>query len=250
MKGSVVCFAGLFLFVAGCLLPVVALADNCMECHHKQGVKAKELSAGPIRTIVDGKERTITLDRVFKYHGDRCPGAIIAYRATQYGIEILFPGEIPERDDLLIVSRTPAGGVRDFIDFFMKGDNPLQKTPVPVGMEKAREGFAFTITRKSTCETVEVQLNQALFPEDFFSLKKKVQEKTITPDQWKRFHGHMKNMVLGFSGKPATEMFGKPRPYKIMTWGTIGPGEQDRNVQKMRQKEKMLQSSQKKAPRE
>jgi len=45
-------------------------------------------------------------------------------------------------------------------------------------------------------------------------------------------------------------MFGKPRPYKIMTWGTIGPGEQDRNVQKMRQKEKMLQSSQKKAPRE
>jgi hypothetical protein len=219
-----------------------------MECHHKQGVKARELSARPIRMIVDGNERIITLDKVFKYHGDQCPGAIIAYRAAQYGIELLFPNEIPERNDLLIVSRTPAGGVRDFIDFLMKADNPLQKAPVPVGMEKARDGFAFSVTRKSTCETVEVQLDQALFPEDFFSLKKKVQEKSITEDQWKRFHAHMKNMVVGFSARPAEEMFGKPRPYKMMLWGTIGPGEQDRNVQKMRQKEKMLQSSRKQTP--
>ncbi len=248
MKRGMVCFTGLVLLAAACLLPVAVMADNCMECHHKQGVKAKELSARPIITKVDGKERIITLDRVFKYHGDQCPGAIIAYRAAQYGIELLFPNEIPERNDLLIVSRTPAGGVRDCIDFLMKGDNPLQKTAVPLGMEKARDGFVFAITRKSTCETVEVQLDQALFPEDFFSLKKKVQEKTITRDQWKRFHGHMKNMVLGFSSKPAEEMFGKPRPYKTITWGTIGPGEQDGNVQKMRQKERMLQSSRKKTP--
>ncbi len=245
MRKNMISFVGVLLFVAGCLSPVVTLADNCMECHHKQGVKARELSARPIRTIVDGKERIITLDRVFKYHGDRCPGAIIAYRAAQYGIDLLFPNEVPERNDLLIVSRTPAGGVRDFLDFLMKGDNPPQKTPVPVGMEKARDGFAFTITRKSTCETVDLQLDQTLFPADFFSLKKQVQEKTITRDQWKRFHGHIKNMVLGFSARPAEEMFGRPRPYKTMTWGTINPGEQDRNVQKMRQREKAPQKSQK-----
>lgn len=239
MKRGAVCFTGLLLFAAACLSPAVTLADNCMECHQKQAVKERKLSAKPIRTMVDGNERIITLEGAFKYHGDQCPGTIIAYRAAQYGIELLFPNEIPERDDLLVVSRTPAGGVRDFIDFLMKGDNPLQKTPVPVGMEKSRDGFFFTITRKSTCETVDVRLDQALFPDDFFPLKKKKQEKTITEDEWKRLHAHIKGIILGFSAKPAEELFGRPEPYKTIIWGTIKPGELDRNIRQTKQKEKV-----------
>lgn len=239
---------GLFLIAAGCLFPIVTLADGCMGCHQSRGVKVRKLPVMPVKMTVDGNQRIVTLDGVFKYHGDECPGVIIAYRAAQYGIKLLFRDEVPERNDLLIFSRTPAGGVRDCIDFLMKGDNPPRKTAVPAGMVKTRDGFAFAITRKSTCETVEVRLNQALFPADFFALKKKAQGKTITEDEWKRLHGHMKYMILGFSSRPAEEMFGKPEPYKTIMWGSIKPGEQDKNIQRMKQKEKAPQVSRKKTP--
>lgn len=235
MRRKMICCVGFTVFVAVCVLPAVVLAGNCLECHQKHGVTIRIPSVPPIKIMADGKEENITLDRVFRFHGDECPGAAIAYRAVQYGINLLYRNEIPERDDLLVVSRTPAGGVKDCIDFILKGDKPSEKALFPMGMEKSRDGFSFTVVRKSTCETVEVKLNKELFPVDFFPLKKKEQAKTITEDEWKRFHAHMKGMILGFSAKPAEEMFGRPEPYKTIIWGTIKPGELDKNMRKMKQ---------------
>lgn len=235
VRRKTICFVGFIVLAAVCVIPAVVLAGNCLECHQKHGVTIKMPHVPPIKIMVDGKEQDITLGRVFQFHGDECPGAIIAYRGVQYGINLLYRNEIPERDDLLVISRTPAGGAKDCIDFLMKGDKPSEKALPPIGMEKSRDGFVFTVMRKSTCETVEVRLNKALFPIDFFPLKKKEQEKTITEDEWKRFHAHMKGMILGFSAKPAEEMFGRPEPYKTIIWGTLKPGELDRNIRKMKQ---------------
>jgi hypothetical protein len=242
MRRIMVCVLGFFVFAAISMLPAGVLAGNCLECHGKQGVTIKPPVVAPIKMMVDGKERTITLDGVFRFHGDVCPGATIAYRGVQYGIRLLYGNEIPDRNDLVVVSRTPAAGVKDFLDFFMKGDKPSMRTLPPPGMQMSRDGFIFTVMRRSTCEAVELPLNHAFFPPEFFSLRKKNQENTITEDERGRFHACMKNIVRASFLTPAEEMFGKPKPYKIIVWGTVGSGELDRNVRAMKQKGKVAQS--------
>jgi formylmethanofuran dehydrogenase subunit E len=231
-------FGVLVLFAVSMMSPAYVLAGDCMACHQKHGVEIRTPSVSPIKLKVDGKEQMITLDRAFAFHGHECPGMTIAYRAVQYGIELLFPGETPDRDDLLITSRTSAAGVKDFIDLVMKGDDPAKKTWPPVGIGKSRDGFDFLLVRKSTCQAVEIRLRQDSFPVDFYPLKQKVQDKSITRDEWNRLHGYMKEILLKFPSAPAEELFGKPMPYKMILWGTLLPGELDKNIRKMRQEEK------------
>jgi formylmethanofuran dehydrogenase subunit E len=218
--------------------PAHVLAGDCMTCHEQHGVEIRKPSVSPIKLKVDGKEQIITLDRAFAFHGHVCPGMTIAYRAVQYGIELLFPGEKPDREDLLITSRTPAAGVKDFIDLVMKGDNPAKKTWPPLGMGKSRDGFDFLLVRKSTCQAVEIKLLPENFPADFFPLKQKQADKSITNEESNRLHGYMKKIVLEFPVAPAEKLFGKPTPYKMILWGTLLPGELDKNIRKMRQEEK------------
>ncbi|MDY0269847.1 FmdE family protein [Trichloromonas sp.] len=230
---------GLLVLLAVLMIsPEQVLAGDCMACHEKHGVMIRKPSVSPIKLKVDGKEQCITLERAFAFHGHECPGVTIAYRAVQYGIERLSPGETPDRDDLLITSRTSAAGVKDFIDLVMKGDNPAKKTWPPVNMGKSRDGFDFLLMKKSTCQAVEIKLLPENFPADFYLLKQKQKDKTITNEESDRLHRYMKKILLEFPHVPADELFGQPEPYKMILWGTVLPGEQDKNIRKMRQEEK------------
>lgn len=229
---------GLILGVLCIMSPAHVSAGDCMECHKKHGVVIRVPDVQPIKVKTGGKERSLTLQGAYKFHGHECPGITIAYRAMQYGLDLLFPGETPDSDDLLITSRTSAAGVKDFIDLVMRGDDPANKTWPAVGMKTSRDGFDFLMVRKSTCQAVEIQLNQDNFPEDFYPLKKKEKDKTITVEEWNRLHGYMKNIILAFPVTPPEKLFGKPEPYKMLVWGDLLPGEQDGNIRKMRQAEK------------
>jgi hypothetical protein len=229
---------GLMLAAVILMSPLPVSAEDCLTCHGKNGVVIRKPSASPIKLKVDGEEQVTTLERAFAFHGHECPGMTIGFRAVQYGIDLLFPGEVPDRDDLVITSRTPAAGVKDFIDLAMKGDNPAKKTWPPVGMKNSLDGFEFLMIRKSTCQAVEIKLLEEHFPADFYALKKKLQNKTITNEEWNRLHGTMKKIVLEFPAAPAEKLFGRPEPYKMILWGTILPGELDKNIRKMRQEEK------------
>lgn len=221
-----------------CVAPVPAHPDSCIECHGKQGVTVKVPRVAPIRVLVDGKERAITLDGAYTFHGHECPGMTIGYLAIQHGINRLFGNTVPVREDLLVTSRTPGAGVKDLIDLVMKGEKASDRTWPPPGMKNSREGFEFNIVRKSTCEAVQVRLNQEYFPADFYPLKGKVRNNTITDEEWQRLHGYMKNMIITYPVKPAEELFGSPQPYKVILWGTLQPGEVDKNIRRMRQEEK------------
>lgn len=231
-------FTWLVAIVVFCVIPVAAHPDSCIECHGKQGVTVKVPRVAPIRVLVDGKERAITLDGAYKFHGHECPGMTIGYLAIQHGINTLFRDTVPAREDLLVTSRTSAAGVKDLIDLVMKGEKASDRTWPPPGMKNSREGFEFNIVRKSTCEAVQVRLNQEYFPADFYPLKGKVRNNTITDEEWQRLHGYMKNMIVTYPVKPAEELFGKPQPYKVILWGTLQPGEVDKSIRRMRQEEK------------
>lgn len=228
----------LFIFALIVMAPAGVFAGTCMECHHKYNVKVKVPTPTPIKMAVNGKVQSIGLAQAFQFHGHECPGITIAYRAVQHGMELLFPNEIPKREDLIITSLTPAGGVKDFLDLIMRGDNPANKTWPPAGMGKGRDRFVFTMLRKSTCEIVELRLNPDLIPEDFFPLKKKKQNQTITNEEDARLHAYIKKIVLDIPIKPASELFGPVRPRKIIVWGNLKPGEQDKNIRRLRQEEK------------
>jgi len=238
MKQKMFLLLLLVIICCFCFPPLVVSADGCLECHRKHGVTINLPSVKPIEIMIDGKAHIITLDQAFKFHGHECPGMTIGYLAIQYGLNLLYPDRIPSRDDLLVTSITPAAGVKDMIDLLMKGKKPSDKTWPPAGMMNSREGFEFNIIRKSTCEAIKVTLNQKYFPLDFYPLKKKVKDKTITVEEWQKLHGYMKNIILTYPVKQAEELFGNPKPYKIILWGTLEKGELDKNIRKMRQEAK------------
>lgn len=227
---------GLFLLLA---VPVPTWADGgCIKCHQENSVVVKPPQVRPIILMIDGEKKAISLMDAYAFHGHECPGMTVAYLAVQYGLERLYGDEVPVRDDLMISSRIPARGPMDLIDLIMKGDKQSSRTWPPVGMKKSRNNFSFCVFRKSSCEAVDVRLKPEWFPEEFFKLKKKQKAKTITPEEWERLHGYMADIITGFPEKSKTELFGDPRPHKIVWWGSLTSGEMDRHIRKLRKEHK------------
>lgn len=241
MRNHLLFFALVSVLYLSCLLPDHALADGCLECHAKKGVTVRVPQTDPIRIKADGKEHEINLAQGFKFHGHECPGMTTAFTAIHYGIKLLFPDTVPDRNDLLITSVTPAGGVKDMIDLIMKGDSPSDRTWAPPTMQPDIQGFVFTLIRKSTSEIVEIRLKPSFFPDDFYLLKQKQKNKESTPEEDQRIHNTMKNIILGFPVLPVEELFGTPKPRKVILWGTVQDGEMDRHIRKLRQAEKQKQ---------
>ncbi len=211
-----------------------AFGHGCADCHTKEGVAVKIPSTEPIKLIVDGKETNIGIKDAFKFHGHECPGVTTTFLAIRYGLELLYPDSIPKRDDLLILSGHKARGPIDLIDFVMKGDRQKDRTWPIKGLKKSADAFEFTIIRKSRLMAVKVKLKPEMWPEDFFQLKRKQKQKKITNEEWDRLHDHMKNIILNFPKKPAVELFGAPKPYKTLIWGTIATSEVDDIIKTIR----------------
>ena len=230
----------IFAILAYCAPPISA--HNCAKCHIENDVTVKIPATAPIKLVVDNSEKEITLADAFKFHGHECPGTATAFRAVQYGIELLYGDRAPSRDDLLIFSKHPSRGVLDLIDYVMKGDDALKRTWPLDGMKKSREGFAFTIVRKSACLAVDVKLKPELWPADFFKLKRKQKKKGLTEKEWEKLHEYMKNILLTFPVKSAKKLFGTPTPYKTLIWGTLKPSEIDQHVRALRRAKKKNKS--------
>jgi hypothetical protein len=118
-----------------------------------------------------------------------------------------------------------------------EGRKALTEVLAP-GHEEQPLRIRFFDHRKSKCEAVDVRFNEAFFPADFFLLKQKEKEGGITGEEWKRLHTYMKDIILKYPVKPVEELFGRPKPYKVIIWGTLEHGESDRHIRKMRQEER------------
>lgn len=206
------------LFRAGCLL-----GSECANCHNAKGVRESTPAIEPIAIKQDGKIRKISLSDAFRFHGHSCPGLTTTFRALQYGFLLLFDKEIPEQKDLAIIVRTPISGGMDLLDLIMIGEGRSAKTAPPQGMKASRDSFIYTLYRKSTGTAVDIQLKPEHYPKDFFDYKKKQSERKLSPEEWQVLHDYMKNIILKFPTMPFEELFGKPKPYKTITWGTLMP---------------------------
>ncbi len=222
------------LFVLFLVLPGSIWAGDCLSCHRENGVEVQVPETPPLRIMADDGLHELTLKQAFRFHGHECPGMTTAFVAFRYGLKLLFGDEIPRRDDLLIISRSPAGGIKDLIDLLMKGDNTARKTWAPDGMRNDQSRFDFTILRKSTSELLEISLKPGLLPADFSRLKRKQKKNLSSPEEDERLHNYVKDMILGFPGKDGAELFGAPQLRKVLIWGAVEEGEMDRHIRKMR----------------
>lgn len=83
-----------------------------------------------------------------------------------------------------------------------------------------------------------MRLRPGLFPEDFFRLKKKKKQDGISADEEQQIHDTLKQVITGFPLKSGEELFGQAKPYKILLWGSVQPGEMDRHIRGMRREER------------
>jgi hypothetical protein len=207
------------LFVSASVL----WGQDCNQCHAAKGVKESIPDVAPIKMRAEGKSRSIALSDAFKLHGHSCPGMTAAYRALQYGILKLYGNEVPDREDLVIFSKTPTFGSLEFLDLIMIGENRTGKTSAPMGMRASRDNFCYTLYRKSTSTAVDIHLKPEHFPEDFFDLKKGQSSKKLNSEEWDKLHSYIKNIILTFPQKSFEDLFGDPQPYKMIFWGKLLP---------------------------
>jgi formylmethanofuran dehydrogenase subunit E len=195
--------------------------NECARCHIEKGVKESPPTTDPILIKTDGKTRSISLADAFAYHGHSCPGVTTTFRAIQYGIKLLYGNSLPEQEDLVVFSRTSTRGSRDMLDLLLMNQKGAENTVIPEDMKSGRDNFFYTFYSKSTATAVDIQLKPENFPEDFFRLKKKQAAQKLPSEEWDTLHNYMKNIILTFQTMPFEELFRKPEPYKVITWGEI-----------------------------
>ena len=175
------------LLLSALLMPVKSHMQGASEPH--------EFELKPIILIDNGNEIEITLDNIKDYHGDLCPGVVTVFRQTQIGIKQLWGGDIPERDDIKIVShfknaeapvikgKSMKGRYDTFVYILNNTDN-LEIRDCEGGVDC----FKTTIIRKSTNEEFNITLKDNVSPDGFFELMKKVKiTKNASDDEKEEF---------------------------------------------------------------
>ncbi len=157
----------------------------------------------------------------------------MTFMAMKYGLELLYGNEVPDLDDLIVVNRAP-GGPMDLFDLIMKGNDTSQRTWPPAGMASGAESFVFQFFRKSNMQTVTFGLKDGLWPGDWFELRAKHKDGTITDEEEEKRQQDRQKVVREFPGKSFAELFGKPPVHTFVAWGHMEPGELDRLMREQR----------------
>lgn len=213
------------------LMATGAWASSALAGQGKYPASAR--NAPPITVLQNGELRIISMCDAYDFHGNACPGATMGFMAARYGLELLFGEETPDLDDLVVISRS-AGGPMDLFDLLMKGEDRSQRTWPPAGIEMGAENFVFQFYRKSTMQGVIVRLQDGLWPADWFELREKAKDGTITGTEQEKRQQDRKRIIDEFPGMTFGELFGEPELFTFVAWGHLKQDEMDRLIREQR----------------
>lgn len=132
----------------------------------------------------------ISFDDIKKFHGYGAYMAIgVAYRILETAFEELYGDEIPNREDISIVSGHGGPGFRDCFEFVTRANTRGEYT-VDVNYPKAQydphraTGYAYKFTRKNGA-SVEILLKENFLPPVFYDWLKMGREESFTPEAYK-----------------------------------------------------------------
>ncbi len=215
-------FVGLLVVTAVIGIPVsrATFAEKPAE-HGERGLP--DLSA--IRLIDKDKAVSITLQDAFAYHGDPCPGAIVAFRGVQLAGRLLWSDAIPRREDIVILSRGSMYGLLDVFALVTRGpieckaDAISQPSKVLGSMPISRDSFAFTIVRRSTGEAVDLRVKPTVYPDEFFLLRGKAANGEATPAERGRLKRYKAGLIDAIPRRTEGELFEPPVRYRVLMFG-------------------------------
>jgi hypothetical protein len=100
-----------------------------------------------------------------------------------------------------------------------KADAISQPARVLKDMRISRESFAFTIIRRSTGEAVDLRVTPTLWPDEFFTLKKKMKRGTTSPEERQRIKQYQRRLIVAISKLKESELFRPPVRYRVLMFG-------------------------------
>jgi len=86
-----------------------------------------------------------------------------------------------------------------------------------------------------------VSLKDGLWPNDWFELRSKHREGTITETEAQKRQEDREYVIYNYPKKSFKELFGEPEVHKFIAWGQIEKGEIDRRIRELRRQTRALQ---------
>lgn len=110
--------------------------------------KCKELDTEGISIYNRKNLLEISIYDIAKYHGGMCPGIAVGFKAIKLAIKLLWEGEIPQRDDfLIIVTNDLPKCAGDALEFVTRAKTKGNLVVNPGG--NGRIDWTFVFARKS-----------------------------------------------------------------------------------------------------
>ena len=201
-----------------------ALAPHPNVANWVEVTAAKELTYPTIPIYDDGTLLNVSIEEVGAYHGDICICLVLGFRGTQLAIGDLwdvYEGEMPHQGDFKVISASPTKGIRDAFEYIMNatGDDYVVDLPPGTNIKNlTQDNFRATIIRKSTNESVTIQVKEGIFPDGFFELRKKVKfgiPENATAEEKKAFKLLWTKTREKALYKPMDRVFEVSRPEKV-----------------------------------
>ena len=131
----------------------------------------------------------ISFEDIKKYHGYAAYMALgVAFRVVETAFEELYGEEIPNRNDISILSGHGGPGFRDVFEFVTRAKTRGTYT-VDVNYPKAQydpyrpQAYAYVFT-KNNGEAVEILLKDNFLPPVFYDYLKMSREESFTPESY------------------------------------------------------------------
>ncbi|MEA3323676.1 MAG: CbiX/SirB N-terminal domain-containing protein [Euryarchaeota archaeon] len=154
-----------------------------------------------------GEPLDISLDDVGAAHGHVCPCVAAAFKASQTAF-LAWDGVLA-RGDLEIVSAHPSDGHNETFEYILNSSEDVT-VELPEGTDSVNltvENYNYKFIEKSTGDVVVVSVNEELFQDGFFDMRKRCKTGVATPDEKSAFKLAKKELKEKILYLPAEEVF-------------------------------------------
>jgi len=201
-------------------LTVILLVNNATLC--TLAVDSQDL-LGTIQvydestTLKELVLNNLTFNAMVEYFGvGDSPIMYCVWRASKLALAELWPGEIPHRADIRVITAHPARGAADAIEFITRAKSRWElyvEAPAGTsGIIQTSANWVFTFVRISTGQAIEIRVNETVFPEGFHDMANAYRSKlaageTPTNEETAAYKAGMKKVKDAFKTLPDSKLF-------------------------------------------
>ncbi|MGQ9515407.1 MAG: FmdE family protein [Thermoproteota archaeon] len=166
------------------------------------------------------KERVLnnlTIDAMIQYFGiGDSPIMYYVWRASKVALAELWPGEIPSRSDIRVITAHPTRGAADAIEFITRAKSRwelfIDAPPGTSGIVQTSANWVFTFVRISTGQAIEIRVNETVWPNGYHEMANAYRTKlasgeTPTKEETAEYKAAMKKIKNAFITLPDEQLF-------------------------------------------